>query len=537
MTAKAPAFRTPLSFSPARGRRALDVATAAVVALLALPFLALAAQLLTPEYEIWSHLADTVLKHYLIESLALCAGVTIGTFLLGVPTAWLCSVCEFPMRRFFELALILPLAYPAYIAAYVYTGIFDYGGAAHAWLSAAGFPTPAPIRSLGGAITVLTLVLYPYVYLLARASFTQQSNRIIEAGRTLGASPRGCFLHVALPAARPAIIAGGALVMMETLADFGAVAYFGVSTFSVGIFRTWFGLGSIAGAAQLSLLLLAFVVALLVTEKRARRRARYYDVEPGPAAPSYRLHGVRAAGAVTACALPLLLGFAVPTLQLLAWAAERLPETEIWDYAALIANSFSLALAGSLVILTLAAVISYAKRLCPTAGVKLAVQTVSSGYAVPGVVIAIGVLILFSAFDRWGGLALGGGFIALTFAYTIRFLTLGFNPVEAALEKVSPNLDHAAHALGASTPETLVRIHLPLIRGGLLTAALLVFVEIIKELPATLVLRPFNFNTLAVRAFELASDERLADVALPALSIVAVGVLPLIALAKATRRS
>ena len=525
----------PAFSAPARGRQALNAATTVVVALLSLPFLALAAQLFAPEYEIWSHLADTVLKHYLIESLALCAGVMAGTLLLGVPTAWLCSACDFPARRFFEFALILPLAYPAYIAAYVYTGVFDYGGVAYAWLSAAGLHAPLPIRSLGGAIAVLTLVLYPYVYLLARASFMQQSNRIIEAGRTLGTRPGGCFLHVALPAARPAIIAGVALVMMETLADFGTVEYFGVNTFSVGIFRTWFGLGSIAGAAQLSVLLLAFVVALLIMEKRARRRARYYDVEPRPTGPSYHLHGVHAAGAIAVCALPLLLGFAVPTLQLSTWAAERLPETELSGYATLVANTFGLALASSLVILTLAIVVSYTKRLYPTAGVKLAVQTVSSGYAIPGVVIAIGVLILFSALDRWGGLALGGGFIALTFAYAIRFLTLGFNSVEAALEKVSPDLDHAAHALAASTLETLAKVHLPLIRGGLLTAALLVFVEVIKELPATLVLRPFNFNTLAVRAFELASDERLADVALPALSIVAVGVLPLIVLARATR--
>ncbi len=524
------------TFPAARGRGALTGFTVAAVAVLALPFLALAAQLLTPEYEIWSHLADTVLTRYLVNSLALGAGVMAATFVIGVATAWLCSVCEFPARRFFEWALILPLAYPAYIAAYVYTGLLDYGGPAHAWLSTvAGLDAPLPIRSLAGAIAVLTLVLYPYVYLLARASFMQQSGRIIEAGRTLGARPRTCFLRIALPAARPAIIAGTAIVMMETLADYGTVEYFGVSTFSVGIFRTWFGLGSLAGAAQLSLLLLAFVVVLLIVEKRARLRARYYDTEPRPFAPTYRLRGVRAAAAIAACALPPTLGFAIPTLQLLVWAATRLPAAGTGEYAVLIANTFGLALASSLVVLALAIVVAYARRLHPSAGMSLAVQTVSSGYAIPGVVIAIGVLIVFSTLGNWTGAALGGSLAALVFAYTVRFLTLGFNPVENALEKISPNLDYAAHTLSASTPETLLKIHLPLMRGGLLSAALLVFVEVIKELPATLVLRPFNFNTLAVRAFELASDERLADTALPALSIVAVGVLPLIVLARIMR--
>ncbi len=523
-------------FPLAGGRSVLTGLSVAAAAVLALPLLALAAQLLAPEYELWSHLADTVLKRYFANSLLLCAGTMTGTLVIGVTAAWLCSVCEFPARRFFEWALILPLAYPAYITAYVYTGILDYGGSIYHWLSTViQLSAPLPIRSPAGAVAVLTLALYPYVYLLARASFMQQSSRIIEAGRTLGARPRTCFLRIALPAARPAIIAGVAIVMMETLADYGTVEYFGVNTFSVGIFRTWFGFGSIAGAAQLSVLLLTFVVVLLIVEKRARRRARYYDTDPRPFVPTYRLRGARAAVAIIACALPPVLGFAIPTLQLLAWAAARLPSTEMSEYAPLMINSLGLALASSLVILALATVIAYTRRLHPSASMNLMAQTVSSGYAVPGVVIAVGVLIVFSALDDWTTIALSGSLAALIFAYAIRFLTLGFNPVEAALEKISPNLDYVAHTLNASPTETLFGIHLPLIRGGLMTAALLVFVEVIKELPATLMLRPFNFNTLAVKAFELASDERLADIALPALSIVAVGTLPLIVLARVIR--
>ena len=472
----------------------------------------------------------------MIESFILCVGTAFGTLIIGVTTAWFCSVCDFRARRFFEWALIVPLAYPAYITAYVYTGIFDYGGSGHAWLSTViGLSTPLPIRSLGGAIAILTLVLYPYVYLLVRASFIQQSSQIIEAGRTLGARPRTCFMRIALPIARPAIIAGTAIVIMETLADYGTVEYFGVNTFSVGIFRTWFGLGSMVGAAQLSILLLVFVVTLLVIEKRARKRARYYNTESRPFTPTYQLHGARAAGAIVICSIPPILGFLIPTIQLIAWLSTRLDSIDISEYATLISNSFSLALASALIVLTIATIVAYTKNLYSSTGMRLTVQTISSGYAIPGIVIALSVLILLSTLNSWFGTALSAGFTALVFAYTIRFMTLGFNPIESALEKIPPNLNYAAQVLSASTTETLIKIHLPLIRGGLLTAALLVFVEVIKELPATLVLRPFNFNTLAVRAFELASDERLADIALPALSIAIVGIIPLIVLARMIR--
>ena len=538
MAASNPNLRSPpkaLTTLNLYGHGVLVGFTLASMILLALPFIALTAQLFLPEYAIWSHLADTVLARYFVNSLVLCAGTMTGTFIIGTAVAWLCSVCEFPGRRLFEWILILPLAYPPYIIAYVYTGMLDYGGSLQDWLRAAGLDTPLPIRSMGGAILMLTLVLYPYVYLLARASFIQQSRRIIEAGRTLGARPHSCFARIALPAARPAIIAGIAIVMMETLADYGTVEYFGISTFSVGIFRTWFGFGSIAAAAQLSVLLLAFVVVLLTIEKRARRRARYYDTKPHPFAPSYHLRGHHAAGAIVICALPPVLGFLVPTMQLLVWAAKLLPTTEMAEYTVLIANSFGLAIVSSLVTLVLAIAIGYTRRLHPSPGMNLATQTISSGYAIPGIVIAISVLVLFTAVGDWLEIALGGGLAALIFAYTIRFLTLSYNPVDAGLEKISPSLDYAARTLNTSTPEVLMKIHMPLMRGGLMTALLMVFVEVIKELPATLVLRPFNFNTLAVRAFDLASDERFADIALPALSIVTVGVLPLIVLAKLTR--
>ena len=521
---------------PIRKRGIFIGFTAAIVVVLALPFVGLAAQWLAPEYELWSHLAETMLGTYLKNSVLLCAGVMTGTFLIGVTTAWLCGTCDFPGRRFFEWALILPLAYPAYIAAYVYTGMLDYGGSVYALLNdAAWLDSPPPIRSIPGAWVVMSLVLYPYVYLLARNLFMQQGTRLIEAGHTLGAGPLTCFMRISLPAARPAIIAGSAIVMMETLADYGIAEYFGLNTFSVGILRIWFGFGNLAAAAQLSVLLLMFMILVMLVEKHARSRARYYHTEALPTAPIYRLRGGKAAAAVIACALPPLLGFAVPTTQLLSWAMRRLPVTDMSGYTTLVINTFILALISSLAVVLIAVVVSYTKRLYPSAGMTLTTQTVTSGYATPGVVIAIGVLTVLTTFGNWFGAALGGTVLALIFAYTIRFLTLGFNTVEASLEKISPNMDYAAHTLNASGGETLAKIHLPLMRGGLLTATLLVFVEVIKELPATLVLRPFNFNTLAVRAFELASDERLTDIALPALSIIFVSVLPLVVLVRMMR--
>ena len=508
--------------------------------LILLPVAALAACVFLPVGGLWSHLLETTLGLYLKDSALLAAGVVLGASAIGIGGAWLCTVCDFPGRRFFEWALILPLAFPAYIIAYTYTGMLDYGGWLHEYLGLRNLP---PIRSMGGGVVVLSLVLYPYLYLLVRATLLQQSANLVEAARTLGFGPWRTLTRLMLPVARPAMAAGAAIVAMETLSDYATVQHFGIQTFSVGILRTWFGLDSLVGAAQLSMLLLVFTATLVTCERLARRRAGYYNAgQREPLGVVYPLRGARAWAATGACALPVALGFAVPAAQLLAWVWPA--DTAIFsaDYRKLITNTLLLGAGAALATTAVAVLLAYARRLRPRDGFGWLHRAATFGYAVPGVVVAVGVMLVCTTLERIAGAAfagiatpglfLSGTLFALYFAYTTRFLTLGFSSVENSLLKVSRNIDYAATTLQASGFETLRAIHLPLIRSGLLTAMLLVFVDVIKELPATLVLRPFDFNTLAVRAYEMASNEQLPDIALPALTIVAAGLLPLMILAR-----
>ncbi len=503
----------------------------------------------------FQHLMDTVLPVYVLNSLLLMAGVAVGTSLLGVSTAWLATLFDFPGRRVFEWALLLPLAMPAYIIAYSYTGLLEYAGPVQLGLrelmgwSRQDYWFP-PIRSLGGATAMLSLVLYPYVYLLARAAFISQSVCLLEASRSLGCAGSSAFFRVALPLARPAIVTGLALVMMETLADFGTVEYFGVQTFTTGIFRTWFGLYDTAGAARLAGILLVFVLSLLALERISRQRAKYHFTTERvmPLRPT-ALSGWRAALACTVCLLPVVLGFVLPAAQLGTLALRHWHETLDADFLQLMANSVSLALTASVVILIPALLLALAQRNSRSRFVQILIRLCTSGYAIPGTVVAIGVLIPLGAIDNWvdlwaeetfafrTGLLLSGSLFALIFAYTVRFLAVALNTVESGLQKIKPSVDEAARTLGCSEGQVLRRIHLPVVRGSVLTAVLIVFVDVLKELPATLVLRPFNFNTLAVRTYELASDERLAEAALPALTIVACGLIPVIVLSRAIRQS
>ncbi|HSH42233.1 MAG TPA: iron ABC transporter permease [Arenicellales bacterium] len=526
-----------------------------ITGVLAIPVLVVFAYVFHSGGDTWSHLVDTVLADYVRNSLALVAGVAAGTLLIGVSSAWLVTQYRFPGRDVLVWLLLLPLAMPGYIIAYTYTGMLDFAGPlqtglrdAFGW-SAQDYWFP-PIRSLGGAIVMLSLVLYPYVYLLARSAFLEQSPSLSDASRLLGAGPMRRFLRVSLPMARPAIIAGLSLALMETLADFGTVQYFGVPVFTTGIFRTWFGLGDSAAAAQLSALLMSFVFILIVLERWSRRRARYHHVghRSRPLSPT-PLRGSRAAAAALVCILPPLLGFLVPTTQLAYWSVLTAPEMLDSEFLGLALNSFALALAAAVIALVVAVVVSYGKRLHGTPLVHLSARVAGMGYAVPGTVIAVGVMIPFAWLDRsldgWmresfgisTGLLLSGTLFTLLFAYTVRFLAVSLQTVEAGLTKLSTHMDDAARSLGYRPTEILTRIHIPCINGALLTAVLIVFVDVLKELPATLILRPFNFNTLAVRTYELASDERLADAALSAIAIVLVGILPILVLSRAIGRS
>ena len=523
--------------------------------LLALPVLVIFASLLTPQTDIWQHLRQTVLADYVLNSMLLAGGTGLGALFIGTGTAWLVSQYQFVGRRYLEWLLLLPLAMPAYIIAYTYTGMLDFAGPLQNLLRELTgwrygdywFPE---IRSLGGAVLMLTLVLYPYVYMLARTAFREQSLSLLEASRTLGLTPRQHFWKVALPLARPAILTGTALAMMEAFADYGTVQYFGVATFTTGIFRTWFGMGSQVAAAQLAAMLTGFVLMLLVLERWSRRKVRYYHQgQRNLGGMRRQLTLPKQLVLLAVCLLPLLLGFVVPALQLCHWALSNYQLTLNSQFASLVWNSFTLASMAAVIAVVLALLFAYGKRLRRDVFVQAPVRLAALGYAVPGTVIAIGVMLPLAYLDgqidllaeRWFGVRTGlifsGTLFALLLAYSVRFLAVSLHSVEAGLERIKPSMDNAARSLGCSPLQVLQKVHVPLLRGSVLTALLLVFVDVLKELPATLLLRPFNFNTLAVRTYELASDERLADAALPALAIVLVGLLPVILLARSVETS
>ena len=539
-----------------RGFSALAVAALIVAVLIAVPIVSVGANLLLGgSADTWNHLASTVLPDYIVNTLILCAGVGFGVVLVGVSTAWLVSIHDFPGRRIFEWALVLPLAVPAYVMAYAYTDLLQFVGPVQSALREAfgwrggqyWFPD---VRTVGGAVAVFVFVLYPYVYLLARAAFLERASGILEVGRSLGLGPWQNFWRISLPLARPAIAAGAALALMETLADFGAVSYFGVPTFTSGIYRAWFSMGDRVAAAQLAAMLLGFVALVLFLEKATRGRARFNNTTGRHRPmPGYRLHGIKAFGAMLACIVPLALGFLIPAGVLLHMAITEGDAQFGERFLHLARNSFVLALATAFAAVVVAVLLAYAARISGKLAPRIANRIVGLGYAVPGSVIAVGILIPVTRLDTWiagvvetytghnPGLLLTGGIAALVYAYLVRFLAVSLQTVEASLAKITPTMDDAARSLGFGHGETLVRIHLPLLRGSLLTAGLLVFVDVMKELPATLVMRPFNFDTLATQAYTLASDERLAEASTAALTIVAVGVLPLIIISWQIARS
>ncbi len=528
----------------------------AIALLIAAPVLVVLRGIFVDAGDVWQNLVETVLSTYIRNSLWLCLGVGLGTLVIGTTTAWLVTMCRFPGGHFFEWALLLPLAAPAYLLAYVYTDLLAFYGPVQGWLRQQfgwqntndyWFPN---LRSLPGAILMLTLVLYPYVYLLARSAFLSQSICTLEASRSLGCSPWQSFWRVALPLARPAIAAGVSLALMETLNDFGTVQFFSVDTFTTGIYRTWFSLGNLPAATQLAAVLLGFVLVLLLLERGSRGRARYYQgFSRLQSLPKFGLSGGRAIAAIVACLLPITLGFIVPAGVLLQLALADVAmsfDQRFWNFAQ---NSLVLAGVTAAIAVLIALILAYGLRLHPQQGMRLATQVAAMGYAVPGSVIAVGILVplgaLDNAVDTWmqatfgisTGLLLSGTVIALIFAYLVRFLAVSLSAVEASLANIKPSLDDAARSLGHSTVSTLWRVHTPLLGSGLLTAATLVFVDVMKELPATLIVRPFDFDTLAVRVYNLASDERLAEAAGPALALVLVGVLPVFLLSLGIARS
>lgn len=518
------------------------LSTVVITIVVAAPIAAVLFAALSPADAAWRHLADTVLADYIVNTvlLMLLTGGLAGT--LGVATAWLVATCRFPGRRWFSWMLVLPLAAPAYVVAYAYTDLLDVSGPVQTALRDAmglGIEQFAfgGVRSLPGAAVMLSLVLYPYVYLLCRSSFMTSASIHLEAARTLGHSSTSAFFTIAVPAARPAIAGGIALVVMETLADFGVVQHFSVPTFSTGIYRTWIGLGEPAAAMRLAFLMLGLVAVLVGLETLGRRGKP--DVHALGSPLCFPLRGAKAIAATTVCAVPILLGFVVPVGLLLYYQAtaggDPLAGTRFFAFAK---NSVFVSLTAAVIATVFALLMTSTARRIPGRLTGAAIRISTLGYALPGTLLAVGLLSATTDLDRaltttlrdnfgyGGGLVLSGTTFLLVYAYACRFLTVSYNSVHAGFESLSPAFDAAARTLGAAPGDVARRIHIPLLRPSLIAAMLLVFVDAMRELPATLLLRPFNFDTLATRVYWLASDEKLAEAASAALLIVALGVVP-----------
>lgn len=525
------------------GWRAAAIAAALLVVL---PLSVVFSSLFLPAGEVWRHLWENVLGDLLVNTFWLVLGVGIGTTLLGVSLAWLTAMCEFPGRRLFSWALMLPLALPAYVIAFVAVGLFDYAGPVQTlmrdWMGA-GASLP-PIRSRGGVILVLSLALYPYVYLLARNAFRSQGRGSFEAAQSLGHSRVSAFFRVALPMARPWIAAGALLVLMETLADFGTVAIFNYDTFTTAIYKAWYGLFSLAAAAQLASILVLLVLVVLMFEAASRRRMRYHAPgRSGNDSPPIVLQGALRAWAVAFPAVVLFFAFLLPVGQLLVWGMDVVARDLDARYLGFLAHSLWLGGLAALLTVAVALVLAYAQRRHPDAWTALAVRIATLGYALPGAVLAVGIFIPVVWLDKQltgmlralgvdVGLFLQGTLVIMLLAYLVRFLAAAHGPIDSAMQRIRPNIDEASRSFGVSGVRLLRRVHLPLLRSGLVAAAMLVFVDVIKEMPITLMTRPFGWDTLAVRIFEMTSEGEWERAALPALAIALIGLVSVLILTR-----
>ncbi len=527
------------------------VGTSLVAIVAVLPVVAIAWLALFPTENIWPHLASTSLPRYLSNTLILMSGVGVAVFITGVSSAYLVSTYSFPMRRYFEWLLLLPLAVPSYVIAYLYTDLLEYAGPVQqglrglfGWELARDYWFPN-IRSMGGAIMMMGLVLYPYVYLMARGSFLEQSPHLREVSHLMGRSRFQTFLFVSLPVARPAIAIGVALALMETINDFGTVDFFAVHTLSAGLFDVWLNMNNLGGAAQISLVMLGFVLLLIALEYMGRRKARFYqNVGRFKSTDKPALTGVYKWLAFTVCFLPVFAGFLLPVVMLTNHSIEYFDRSWTPQFRTYAYNSLSVSFIAASCCAIIAVIIGYSKRLENSRWLQASARFASMGYAVPGAVLAVGIIIPLAAIDNAvdalsrsylgfsTGLLLSGTTFALIAAYVIRFLAISIGSVESSFSKVPVSIDMASRTLGHSPLRALRLFHLPLIKSGVFTAALIVFVDCMKELPATLLLRPFNFETLATHVYLIASDEQIEKSALGSLFIVLAGLIPVIVLSR-----
>ncbi|HSV55903.1 MAG TPA: iron ABC transporter permease [Magnetospirillaceae bacterium] len=530
--------------SDRRPRRLLSFIPFGIAALALLPVLVVASSLLTPDLEVWRHLRDTMLLELTLNTLTLLAGVGLGTLVLGTGLAWLVTAYDFPGKKAFQWLLILPMAMPAYIMGFIYMALFDFAGPVQETLRSMGWKGGLPeIRSGPGAVVVMTLVLFPYVYLLARAGFRELSPSAIDAARVLGSTRSGLFFRVVLPLARPSIAAGVSLAAMEALADFATVRYFNFPTISDGILRVWHGLMNLDAASEMAGLLSIFALLLLLLEQRMRsRRAYHQNKGKGQRYPSISLHGWRGGAASAFCLAVLTASFGLPTAQLLVWAVRALTVIDaatLSRYTHLALNSLFLAgLAAGFVALT-ALVLAGSLRAEKGRLAGIMARAATTGYSLPGAVIAVGILLPLSFLDRfvndlsvrwWGfgpGLILTGSLAGLLYAYTVRFMAVAYSSIDSSMEKIPPNTISAARVLGAGSWRRMFSVQLPLIAPGILAGATLTFVDVMKELPITVVLRPLGYDTLAIWVWQMAAESLWMETALPALAIVAAGLIPI----------
>ena len=521
------------------------IAGAILILLLVLtPIFTILIELFNSPGEHWGHIVSNLLPSYFSNSLILLFGVGIGTFILGVSSAWFVSVYEFPGRNYFEWLLILPLAFPSYMMGYSYVGILEYTGPLQAFLrNSLGMQFKGPlidIMNMPGAVFIMSISLFPYVYVICRSSFLRQSHAMQEAALLLGSSRIRMFTRIALPMARPAIAGGIALAGMEVLNDYGTVKYFGVDTFTSGIFRAWFSFGDITTAIYLSGIL-TLIVLFLIWLENVQRGSRAWTSQSSKNKPTRRIETNTKSGRwfyTAVCSVVLLISFMLPLMQLIYWVSLTWKSVVNSEFVLLIFRSFSLAIGSAVVIATLSIVLLYAVRLSPLKWTRYITRTASLGYAIPGAVIAVGVMIPMMKADRFiiwltsnqSGMILSGTLIILVVAYIVRFMAVGYNAIDAGFQKSGPYVNEVARSLGASSLRTLWKIDIPLIKNSIAGAILLTFVDILKELPLTLILRPFNFHTLATKAFDMATNEMIAESANASLIVVLTGIIPIILL-------
>ncbi len=497
---------------------------------------------LTPAGEIWQHLVETTLSRLLLNSFWLALGVAVSSAVLGVSLAWFTAVCDFPGRKIFSWGLLLPLAFPAYVLAFVTLGLFDFTGpiqtSLRSWSGTELFWFPN-VRSRMGVIIVMTLAFYPYVYLLARNAFLTQGKRSLEAAQSLGLNSTQGFFKVALPMARPWIASGVMLVLMETLADFGTVSVFNYDTFTTAIYKAWFSMFSLSAASQLASLLIIIVFVLIVIEQQFRSRIRYAETKQSSRAPPIILTGWQSWAVAGFASATLFFAFLLPITQLFIWATHTFAEEFNQRYLGFLWHSLMLSGLAALLICTISILMIYSARRHPDMVARIAVRIATIGYALPGVVLAVGIYVPLAWVDNWfsqmamqlfsieTGFLFQGTLIVMLIAYMTRFMAVGYNPIDSAMQRVTLSIDEASMGLGVSGLSMLKKIHLPILKGGIFTAVTLVFVDVMKEMPITLMTRPFGWDTLSVRIFEMTSEGEWEQAALPAVALVLTGLIPI----------